>query len=173
MKNRRQRVEVLIELIKTREISSQEQLARMLEEKGFKVTQATLSRDLKLLKTSKIPTDRGGYVYMLPDANTVKDQMLASGHPHPVLRNQGIGFISLDFSGNMAVVKTRNGYASGVAYDIDMLGSHEFIGSVAGANTIMLVLREGVSHEQAYNVLARILPLPLPMHPMGQQAYNN
>lgn len=159
MKNRKQRVELLVHLIKTQNISSQEQLSRLLAEKGFKVTQATLSRDLKLLKTSKVPTEMGEYAYRLPDANTMKDQMLMSGRPHPALKNQGIGFISLEFSGNMAVVKTRNGYASGVAYDIDMLGSQLLIGSVAGANTILIVIREGVSHEEVYDLLARILPL--------------
>lgn len=160
MKNRKQRVEVLVELIKTRKVSSQEQLSRMLAERGYKVTQATLSRDLKLLKTTKVPTDMGEYVYRLPDANTLKDQMLASGHAHPAMKNQGIGFISLEFSGNMAVVKTRNGYASGVAYDIDTLGSYEVLGTVAGANTILLVIRAGVSHEAVYKLLSRILPLP-------------
>ncbi len=149
-----------MELIKTKNVSSQEQLSRLLAEKGFKVTQATLSRDLKLLKTSKVPTDMGEYVYMLPDANTIKDHLLSSGHTHPALQNQGIGFISLEFSGNMAVVKTRNGYASGVAYDIDMLNSEDILGTVAGANTILMVIREGVSHSRIYSILRQILPLP-------------
>lgn len=166
MKNRRQRVELLVELIKTQSISSQEQLSRLLAERGYKVTQATLSRDLKLLKTSKVPTDMGEYIYMLPDANTIKDQMLASGRPHPALKNQGVGFISLEFSGNMAVIKTRNGYASGVAYDIDMLGASEILGTVAGANTILLVIKENVSQQQVYDVLSRILPIP----PLGAQS---
>lgn len=161
MKNRRERVELLVELIKTKDIASQEMLANMLAERGYKVTQATLSRDLKLLKTSKVPSDRGEYVYRLPDANTVKDHMLTSGERHPALRHQGIGFISLEFSNNIAVVKTRNGYASGVAYDIDMLGGNEIIGTVAGANTILAIIREGVTHLEVYKLLSRILPLPI------------
>lgn len=159
MKNRRQRVELLVELIKTKNIASQEQLSKLLAEKGFKVTQATLSRDLKLLKTSKVPTDMGEYVYRLPDA-TIAHETMMRGSARSIMNTQGIGFLSLEFSGNLGVVKTRNGYASGVAYDIDTLCATEFLGTVAGANTILLVLREGVSHKKAYDVLSRILPLP-------------
>lgn len=79
MKNRKQRVEMMVDLIKNKCIGSQEELARLLEEAGFSVTQATLSRDLKMLKTTKIPTDRGGYMYMLPDSNSLKDKLLSKG----------------------------------------------------------------------------------------------
>lgn len=79
MKNRKQRVELMVDLIKNKCIGSQEELARLLEEAGYTVTQATLSRDLKMLKTTKIPTDRGGYMYILPDSNSLKDKLLARG----------------------------------------------------------------------------------------------
>lgn len=68
MKNRKQRVEMMVDLIKNKCIGSQEELARLLEEAGFSVTQATLSRDLKMLKTTKIPTDRGGTCTCFPTA---------------------------------------------------------------------------------------------------------
>ena len=65
MKNRKQRIELMVKLIREKCIGSQEELANMLAEHGYNVTQATLSRDLKMLKTTKVPTDRGSYVYTL------------------------------------------------------------------------------------------------------------
>lgn len=158
MKNRKKRVELMVDLIKNKCIGSQEELARLLLEHGYQVTQATLSRDLKMLKTTKIPTDRGGYMYILPDSNSLKDKLLARGQLQ-VNANYQSGFISLQFSGNMAVIKTRNGYAAGIAYDIDMSGCPEILGTIPGSDTIFAVLREGVSHQEAREVLARFLPL--------------
>lgn len=158
MKNRKQRVELMVDLIKNQCIGSQEELARLLESHGFAVTQATLSRDLKMLKTTKIPTDRGGYMYILPDSNSLKDKLLSKGQM-PVHGNFQSGFISLEFSHNVAVIKTRNGYAAGLAYDIDMSGVPEILGTIPGSDTIFAILREGVSHETAREVLKRFLPL--------------
>ena len=158
MKNRKQRIELMVKLIRNKCIGSQDELAALLAEHGYTVTQATLSRDLKMLKTTKVPTDRGTYVYTLPDSNTLKDKLLARGRMD-LNTNYQSGFISLDFSGNIAVIKTRNGYASGIAYDIDMSNSPEILGTIPGSNTILAVIREGVSHNQARAVLAKVLPL--------------
>lgn len=158
MKNRKKRVDLIIDLITNRCISSQEMLSNLLQEQGFNVTQATLSRDLKLLKTTKVPTDNGGYMYILPDQNHVHDQLLAAGQT----RSHGahvLGFSSIQFSGNLCVIKTRNGYATGLSYDIDLMKCPEILGTVAGANTIFLVIREGVSHRQAMTALSRVLPI--------------
>ena len=130
----------------------------MLSVNGYNVTQATLSRDLKLLKTTKVPTDRGTYMYILPDSNTIKDKLLASGQLN-MNSNYQSGFISLEFSGNIAVIKTRNGYASGLAYDIDMSRAPEILGTIAGTDTIFAVMREGLTHEQAREIFSRFLPL--------------
>lgn len=143
MKNRKQRVEMMVDLIKNKCIGSQEELARLLEEAGFSVTQATLSRDLKMLKTTKIPTDRGGYMYMLPDSNSLKDKLLSKGQL-PMNANYQSGFISLTLSKNVAVIKTRNGYAAGLAYDIDMSNAPEILGTIPGSDTIFAILREDV-----------------------------
>ena len=158
MKNRKQRVELMVELIKNNCIGSQEELAVELKKHGFDVTQATLSRDLKMLKTTKVPTDRGTYMYILPDGNSLRDKLLASGQVQ-AHANYASGFISLEFSGNIAVIKTRNGYAAGIAYDIDMSNSPEILGTIPGSNTVLAVIREGVSHNQARAVLAKVLPL--------------
>lgn len=158
MKNRKQRVGLIVDLIKSNCIGSQEELARMLSEKGFNVTQATLSRDLKMLKTTKVATDRGTYMYMMPDSNSLKDKLLASGQMEMSTANQ-TSFISLEFSGNIGVVKTRNGYAGGLAYDIDMSRVPEILGTIAGADTIFIVFKEEVTKEQAREILGRFLPL--------------
>ncbi len=158
MKNRKRRVELIVDLIKNNCIGSQEELSKMLSDNGYNVTQATLSRDLKLLKTTKVPTDRGTYMYILPDSNTIKDKLLASGQLN-MNSNYQSGFISLEFSGNIAVIKTRNGYASGLAYDIDMSRAPEILGTIAGTDTIFAVMREGLAHEQAREIFSRFLPL--------------
>lgn len=158
MKNRKKRIEVIVELIRNKCIGSQEELARMLSEEGYNVTQATLSRDLKMLKTTKVPTDRGTYMYILPDSNSLKDKLLATGQLDMDANYQS-GFISIKFSKNLAVIKTRNGYASGLAYDIDMSNSPEILGTIPGSDTIIAVLREDVSHAKAREIFGRLLPL--------------
>lgn len=158
MKNRKERVDLIIDLISSRCISSQEELSRILAEKGYKVTQATLSRDLKLLKTTKVPTDCGTYMYILPDTNALKDKFLASGQTkiNPTYQS---GFISIEFSGNIAVIKTRNGYAAGLAYDIDMSKAPEILGTIPGSDTIFVALKDGVSHEKARELFRNMLSL--------------
>lgn len=155
MSRKNDRIEHLIEIIKNNNVGSQEDLLRMLSKRGIFVTQATLSRDLKMLKTTKVPLDHGAYAYMLPDASTVRISGRSADFSHHAVN----GFISLEFSGNIGVMLTRNGYASGIAYDIDMLNAPEIAGTIAGANTVFIVLREGVSHEKAAEVLSMILPV--------------
>lgn len=158
MKNRKKRIEIIVDLINNNCISSQEELANILATKGFKVTQATLSRDLKMLKTTKVPIDHGGYMYILPDSNSLKDKLLASGQLS-MKANYQSGFISLAISGNMAVIKTRNGYAAGLAYDLDMSQTPEILGTIPGADTIFAVLRPDVTEERAMEIFRRLLPI--------------
>ncbi len=157
MSRKNERIEALIEIIKNNNVGSQEELLKMLAEKGIYVTQAPLSRGLKMLKATTVPLGHGSYAYMLPDASTAR---INTGHRRSTefMRHAGNGFISLEFSNNIGVMLTRNGYASGIAYDIDMLNSPEIAGTIAGSNTVFLVLREGVTHEQAREALSLIVP---------------
>ena len=157
MKNKRARLQLIRDIIRRNVVGSQEELARYLALEKVFVTQATLSRDLKTLKTSKIATDGGGYMYIIPDANDLHDTLLKSGNA-PLSGSSKVGFVSLDFSGNIAVIKTRNGYASGLAYDIYIAQTPEIIGTIAGANTVFAVLREGVTQEQATEVFSKFFP---------------
>ncbi len=148
----------MVDLIKNKCIGSQEELAAELAAAGYNVTQATLSRDLKMLKTTKVPTERGGYMYVLPESNSLKDRLLAQGQIQ-MNANYQSGFISLTFSRNIAVIKTRNGYAAGLAYDIDMSNTPEILGTIPGSDTIIAILREDVTHEKARSIFSNFLPL--------------
>ena len=158
MRNRRKRIDIIIELIKNQCIASQEELADLLSKKGHAVTQATLSRDLKMLRTTKMPTDRGTYMYVLPESSSLKDKIIGAGVA-PMKINYQTGFVSLSVSGNMAVIKTRNGYASGLAYDIDMSNSPQILGTIPGADTIFAVLRDDVTKEEAIKLFSNLLSL--------------
>lgn len=158
MKNKRARLQVIMELIRKNCIGSQEELSKMLADKGHSVTQATLSRDLKLLKITKVATDMGGYMYIIPDSNKIQDKMLSTGQTS--LKDTTMqSFVSIQFSGHTAVIKTRNGYAGGLAYDLDMSQPPEILGTIAGADTVFAVLREDVTREQALQLFSKYLPI--------------
>ena len=159
MKNKKSRLQQIVELINNNCIGSQEELSKMLSTKGFMVTQATLSRDLKMLRITKVATDTGGYMYIIPDSNNIQDKLLQSGQM--IQKNHSASFVSINFSHNIAVIKTRNGYASGLAYDIDMSTTPEILGTIAGADTVFAILREDVTHEQALQVFAKFLPITI------------
>ncbi len=158
MKNKASRLNTILNIIESQSVKSQEELVKLLDKRGYQVTQATLSRDLKKLRVTKVATEKGDYIYILPNSNDIKDKMLTVGQlPFP--QNNNVGFVSLDFSGNIAVIKTRNGYAGGLAYDIDMSHPAEILGTIAGADTVFAVLKEGVTKEQALQVLQHFIPI--------------
>ena len=158
MKNKKERLQLIVNLIKKNCIGSQNELAEMLEKNGCKVTRATLSRDLKAMKITKVATNDGGYMYIIPDNNELQDRLLMSGR-NSLTAQQQVGFISIAFSGHMAVIKTRNGYAAGLAYDIDMSRSEEVLGTIAGADTVFAIMREDLSHEDALKFFSRFVPI--------------
>lgn len=144
MKKKANRLDAIKMIISSKEIGSQEELLQDLSKEGFKLTQATLSRDLKQLKVAKAADTNGKYVYVLPN------DILYKRHSHQsaneMLRTSG--FVSLQFSHNLAVIRTRPGYASSIAYDIDNRECKNILGTIAGDDTILLVLAEGASHEK-------------------------
>ena len=138
MRNKRKRLELVAEILKTNVIGSQEELLRFLVANRYIVTQATLSRDLKQLKVAKTPLSNGTYKYILPPVNQYVEVEGETNH-----FSSG-AILSLDFSGNLAVVKTKPGYASAIAWYIDKEAKREVLGTIAGDDTILLVLREEV-----------------------------
>ena len=137
------------------EISSQEELLQELAKEGYELTQATLSRDLKQMKVAKAATTNGNYVYVLPNDTMYKRTIDVPSAGEMLLQS---GFKSIDFSGNMAVIKTRPGYASSLAYDIDNREYKDIIGTIAGDDTILLVFRDGYSRNEIRQSLSQIIP---------------
>lgn len=154
MKKKASRLDAIKLIISNKEISCQEDLLKELMQEGFELTQATLSRDLKQLKVAKAASMNGKYVYVLP--NDIMYKRNVDQSTSDMMMNNG--FKSLQFSGNIAVIKTRPGYASSIAYDIDNRAFKDIIGTIAGDDTIMLVLREDVDQRIIRNFLSFIIP---------------
>ena len=154
MKVKNSRMEALKMLISSMELGSQEEVLQALEKEGFKLTQATLSRDLKQLKVAKAASMNGKYVYVLPN-DTMYKRITRPRTAMEML--QSSGFLSISFSGNMGVIKTRPGYASSIAYNIDNSESTNIIGTIAGDDTIFIVIKEGSDKEDVVDDLRPIL----------------
>ena len=137
------RLDAIREIISGQKITCQEELLDALSEKGYKLTQGTLSRDLKQMKVAKAASVVGKSYYVLP-SNTMYKRVKDNNFVEP---RHADGFVSLRFSGNIAVLKTMPGYASRMAYDIDNANLEHVLGTIAGDDTIMIVLEEGASKE--------------------------
>ena len=124
----------IIELISKKNIETQEELAKLLKNSGFDVTQATVSRDIRELKLSKMPSNDGRqkYVATSPQEDHLNDKYVR------VLRD---GYLSVDMAQNILVIKTVSGMAMAVAAAIDALKFEEIVGSIAGDDTIMAAVR--------------------------------
>ena len=141
MKERHNRLSTVKELIKNNRIDNQDTLLEMLAKDGYNVTQATLSRDLKLLKVGKISDGWSGYYYALPEKDLISES--EKSYIQDVRR----GILSIEFSGNFGVIKTRPGHANSVGFALDVLAIPEILGSLAGDDTIFIILREGMTKE--------------------------
>ena len=155
MKVKNNRLEALRMIISSQELGSQDELLEALKKEGFQLTQATLSRDLKQLKVAKAATIRGSYVYVLPNDTMYK----RISTPHSIREMLQVpGFISINFSGNMGVIKTRPGYASSIAYNIDNNHLEGILGTIAGDDTIFIVIKQGVTKEEVVTELSQVVP---------------
>lgn len=155
MKAKTVRMKTLKMLISSKELSSQEEVLKALAKEGFTITQATLSRDLKQLKVAKAASMNGKYVYVLPNETMYK--RVSSPQRATDMANSN-GFLSLTFSGQLAVMKTRPGYASAVAYDIDQKEIQGVLGSIAGDDTLFIAIEEGFDREKIVEGLSQITP---------------
>jgi len=124
----------IVELIEKYDVETQEDLAELLKEAGFQVTQATVSRDIRELQLSKIPTGDGRqkYVVLKQDDSHLVDKYIR------VLKD---GLVSMDMAQNILVIKTVSGMASAVAVAVDAMKFKEIVGSIAGDDTIMMAVR--------------------------------
>ena len=145
MKEKNNRLEALKLLISSQEIGCQEDLLKALSVEGFHITQATLSRDLKQLKVAKAASINGKYTYVLPNETMYKRI------PTPRTAREMMkvsGFLSVSYSGNLGVMKTRPGYASSIAYNIDNGGIEEILGTISGNDTIFIAFKEPYDQEE-------------------------
>lgn len=154
MKKRQQRLALIVKILLNHNIGSQEELMALLEDNDCFVTQATLSRDLKTLRTSKVATEMGGYRYEIAANGTAADKVATQAMDS--VRQASI--LSVSTTGSLVVIKTRNGYAGGVAYDIDELGSPLILGTIAGADTVFVAVDENAKGGEIYELLSEIIP---------------
>ncbi|MDC7228088.1 MAG: ArgR family transcriptional regulator [Spirochaetales bacterium] len=145
---RAERMEAVKRIIRENKISSQEQLLSELMKDGFDVTQATLSRDLKQLKVAKISDGHDGYMYSVPGYSAPRTESRVSSIYIDDLKR---GFISISFSGNMGMIRTIVGHANSVAAAIDNLTIPGVLGTVAGDDTIFVLLNEGAKRNEIEN----------------------
>lgn len=150
MANKVSRMEAIRLLLSTQEITNQVQLRQMLKEEGFDVTQATISRNLQQMKVTKALNEQGYSVYVLPNNTQYRRVRETKSVSEMKQRN---GLLSIDFSGNIGVLRTRPGYASSLAYDIDNSSIPAILGTVAGDDTVLIVIEEGTPREQVRKAL--------------------
>lgn len=125
----------IIEIITKYEVETQEELIEKLCEEGFHVTQATISRDIRELKLTKVSLENGRQKYVAlgeQDSNGLKEKY------RRILKE---GFVTMDMAQNILVIKTVSGMAMAVAAALDAFGWHEIVGSIAGDDTIMCAVR--------------------------------
>ena len=123
----------IVELIGKNEIETQEELADYLNQAGFAVTQATVSRDIRELKLTKVQSESGKQRYMvLQNQGSFSDKYIR------ILRD---GYLSMDMAQNILVIKTVSGMAMAVAAALDALHFSEMVGCIAGDDTIMCAIR--------------------------------
>jgi transcriptional regulator of arginine metabolism len=143
MNTKTDRQTIIREIIIKNKISRQEDLLLLLINRGFDLTQATLSRDLRELQIGKIHDAHYGSIYFIPhDEN---DQPLR-------------GALSITFSANLAVLKTEGGFANSVAVRIDNTKIDEVIGTIAGNDTIIIVFKDDVPKESFLEILSTHFP---------------
>lgn len=144
MKTRRQAK--ILELIQRNDVETQEELSAYLVREGFQVTQATVSRDIRELKLTKIAMDNGKQKYaVITDADSGLMEKYAR-----VLRE---GFISMDLAKNIVVIKTVSGMAGAVCAAIDAMKFQEMVGSIAGDDTIICIIRDD---EEAVKIMKKL-----------------
>ena len=141
--NTKIRQQAILDIIQSGPVSNQEELAQRLKQAGIETTQATLSRDLRALKISKVPGE--GYVTTAPRRQSVATDLSS-------------GILRIQFSGQLGVVKTLPGLANAVASLIDHQAVFPVIGTIAGDDTILLILREGSAPDAVLNALTPLFP---------------
>ena len=147
--DKRQRHRAILDLIQAQVIASQEELRSLLKERGWAVTQSTLSRDLRELRLARIPTPEGPR-YASSDTFSGTDQRALVEDVLPQF------FASLEGVGELIVVKTMSGGAQPVAEAIDAAGWPEIIGTLGGENVVLVICRSAAARERMEKKIQRV-----------------
>ncbi len=150
--NKIHRLKLIEKIIAEQKIGSQKELCDILAKNSVDVTQATLSRDLNILKVIRIVDEEKGHIYALPFSFNSQNENLIH-HKFPVNN-----FLSIKFSNNIAVIKCTISFASTIALIIDEMNFKEVIGTIGGDDTVMVILAEGVSGDDFTSSLLRRIP---------------
>lgn len=151
MRNKKDRLQTIRNIVGSKKISSQEDLLKQMIAHGFQMTQATLSRDLRDLKISKIRDIDDSYIYINQEQDSRPTIELRSGFPLN-------GFLSMQFAQGMALIRTLPGFASGIASAIDTMKIKEIAGTIAGDDTILLIPMDGSRKEEIIKKLSGFIP---------------
>jgi len=136
----------ILELIQKKDVETQEELSEYLEQEGYQVTQATVSRDIRELKLTKISMDNGRQKYaVIADAD--------SGMMEKYVRVLREGFLAIDVAQNIVVIKTVSGMAGAVCAAIDAMKIKDVVGSIAGDDTLICIIRTA---EDAAKIMKRL-----------------
>ena len=138
----------ILEIIRKNEVETQEELSDRLEREGFQVTQATVSRDIRELKLTKVAMSNGKYAALTEPAEDLSQKYIR------VLKD---GFASMDMAQNILVVRTVSGMAMAVAAALDALNFHEIVGTIAGDDTIMCAVRSVEENIQLMDRLRKMV----------------
>lgn len=139
---RNKRLDAVRRIIKTKQVGSQMEMMELLLAEGIFVRQSTLSRDFRDLNIVKTHGSDGNFIYKLMDTP-----------PSAVEQSEARKHLAIEFSGNLAVIKTRPGYAMGLASDIDNNSMKEILATIAGDDAILVIPREGYSREEVKKAL--------------------
>ena len=142
-----ERQEAIRNILNEQEIQTQEELAEALRKRGFSVTQATVSRDIREMRLIKLSRSNGGYQYGIQEGNT------DIGSNERMIRMHRECMLSVESSGQMIVIKTLSGSANTAAEALDSMDMPDILGSIAGDNTIFLVAR---AEEKASMIAERV-----------------
>ena len=146
--DKKRRQHVILELVAAQPVASQEELRQLLEDRGFAVTQSTLSRDLRELRLARIPTPKGAR-YASPDA-IPEDHRTALEDVLPQF------FASSDGVGELLVLKTIPGGAQPIAEAIDAQSYPDVLGTIAGENTILVICRSTAARDRLERRFERV-----------------
>ena len=140
----------ILEIIRKYEVETQEELCEKLNQEGYSVTQATVSRDIRELKLTKVSTDGGRQKYM-----SISEKKKDMGEKF--IRIFKDGFVSMDMAQKILVIKTVSGMAMALAAALDAMDFDEVVGSIAGDDTIMCAVRTAQDTANLMNRLRRMM----------------